>query len=179
MIWREGNTEKMLVEAKNVCYSDPVKEGKGDTKGLYRMVNTLMGTSSSNPLPSHANNSNLAEDFADFFMGKIENIRENLAENQTYRPTGKMTPSLAEFRSFDQTEVKKIIIDMKTKTCELDALPTKLLKDCLDDILPTITDLMNISLRDGGLCVTFGYLYILLYYYYYIIMLLFDIMFKY
>ena len=62
---------------------------------------------------------------------------------------GKMTPSLAEFRSFDQMEVKKIIIDMKTKTCELDALPTKLLKDCLDHILPTITDLVNISLRDG------------------------------
>ena len=61
---------KMLVEAKNVCYSDQVKECKGDTKGLYRMVNTLMGTSSSNPLPSHANNGNLAEDFANFFMGK-------------------------------------------------------------------------------------------------------------
>ena len=131
-----------------ICYSDQVKECKGDTKGLYRMVNTLMGTSSSNPLPSHANNSNLAEDFADFY-GKIENIRENLAENQTYRPTGRMTPSLAEFRSFDQTEVKKIIIDMKTKTCELDALLMKLLKDCLEDILPTITDLVSISLRDG------------------------------
>ena len=140
---------RMLVEAKNVCYSNQVKEYKGDTKRLYRMVNTLMGTSSSNPLPSHANNLDLAEDFADFFMGKIENIRENLAENQLYRPTGKMTPSLAEFRSFNLTEVRKIITDMKTKTCELDVLPTKLLKDCLEDILPTITDLVNISLSDG------------------------------
>ena len=77
---------KMLVEAKNVCYSDQVKECKGDTKGLYRMVNTLMGTSSSNPLPSHANNSDLAEDFADFFMGKIENMRKPCREPniQTY-----------------------------------------------------------------------------------------------
>ena len=112
------------------------------------MVNTLMGTSSSNPLPSHTNSSNLAEEFADFFMGKIENIRENLAENQTYRPTRKITPSLAEFRSFDQMEVKKIIIDMKTKSCELYALPTKLLKDCLDDILLTITDSVNVPLWD-------------------------------
>ena len=61
---------------------------------------------------------------------------------------GKITPSLAEFRSFDQMEAKKIIIDMKTKSCELDALPKKLLKDCLDDILLTITDLVNISLWD-------------------------------
>ena len=63
---------KMLVEAKNACYSHQVKECKGDTKGLYRMVNTLMGTSSSNPLPSHTYNSDLAEEFADFFMGKID-----------------------------------------------------------------------------------------------------------
>ena len=110
------------------------------------MVNTLMGTSSSNPFPSHMNNSNLAEEFSDFFMGKIEDIRENLAENQTYRPTRKITPSLTEFRSFDQMDVKKIIIGMKTKSCELDALPMKLLKDCLDDILPTTTDLVNMSL---------------------------------
>ena len=46
-------------------------------------------------------------------------------------------------------EVKKIILSMKTKSCELDALLTKLLKDCLDDILPTITNLVNISLQDG------------------------------
>ena len=140
---------RMLFDAKNICYSNQVKECKGDTKRLYRIVNALMGTSSSNPLPSHANNIDLAEDFADFFMGKIENIRENLTGNQTYKPMGKMTPSLSEFRPFDQTEIKRIIMDMKTKTCELDALPTKILKDCLDEILPTITDLVNISLSNG------------------------------
>ena len=40
-------------------------------------------------------------------MGKIESIRENLTENQTYRPMGKMTPSLAEFRFFDQNGSKE------------------------------------------------------------------------
>ena len=38
---------------------------------------------------------------------------------------------------------------MKTKSCKVDALPTKLLKDCIDGILPTITNLVNISLWDG------------------------------
>ena len=46
-------------------------------------------------------------------------------------------------------EVKKIILSMKTKSCELDALPMKLLKDCLDNILPATTNLVNISLWDG------------------------------
>ena len=38
---------------------------------------------------------------------------------------------------------------MKTKSCKLDALPTKLLRECIDSILPTITSLVNISLRDS------------------------------
>ena len=47
-------------------------------------------------------------------------------------------------------EVKKIILSLKTKSCKLDALATKLLKECIDSILPTITNLVNISLQDGA-----------------------------
>ena len=36
---------------------------------------------------------------------------------------------------------------MKTKSCESDTLP--LLKECIDSILPTIANLVNISLQDG------------------------------
>ena len=57
---------KMLLEAKSACYSEQVKDCRGDTKGLYKMVNKLMGTSSSNPLPNHTNDKDLAEVFADF-----------------------------------------------------------------------------------------------------------------
>ena len=136
----------MLLEAKTACYSEQVKDCRGDTKGLYKMVNTLMGTSSNDPVPNHTNDKDLADAFADFFMDKIQKIRDNLTENPTYEPTRKSIPSLAEFRPFDQMEVKKIILNMKTKSCQLDALPTKLLKDCLDDILSTITNLVNILL---------------------------------
>ena len=140
---------RMLFEAKTACYSKQVNDCRGDIKGLYKMVNTLMGTSSDNPLPNHTSEKDLAEEFADFFMDKIQKIRDNLTENPTYEPTKKSTSRLAEFRPFNQTEVKKIILSMKTKSCELDALPTKLLKECIEDILPTITNMVNISLQDG------------------------------
>ena len=74
---------------KNACYSEQVKDCRGDTKGLYKMVNTLMGTSSNNHLPNHANNKDLAEEFAAFFMDKIQKIRGNLTENPIYKPTRK------------------------------------------------------------------------------------------
>ena len=136
----------MLLEAKTACYSEQVKDCRSDTKGLYKMVNTLMGTCSNNPLPNHTNDKDLAEDFADFFMDKIQKIRDNLTVNPIYEPTRKSISRLAEFRAFDQIEVKKIILSMKTKSCKLDTLPTKLLKECIDGILPTITNLVNISL---------------------------------
>ena len=80
----------MLLQAKTACYSEQVKDCRGDSKGLYKMVNTLMATSSNNPLPNHTNNKDLAEEFADFFMDKIQKIRDNLTENLIYEPTGKI-----------------------------------------------------------------------------------------
>ena len=139
----------MLFDAKTVCYSKKVKDCRGDVKRLYGMVNTLMGTSSDNPLPSHTSDKDLAEEFADFFMDKIQKIGDNLTGNPTYEPTKKITSRLAEFRPFDQTEVKKIILSMKPKSCKLDALPTRFLKECIEDTLPTITNLVNISLWEG------------------------------
>ena len=38
---------------------------------------------------------------------------------------------------------------MKTKSCELDVLPTHILKEMLEDLLPTITKIINISLTKG------------------------------
>ena len=65
---------KMLFEAKTACYSKQVKDCRGDIKGLYKMVNTLMGTPSNNPLPNHTSNKDLAEEFADFFMTKYRRL---------------------------------------------------------------------------------------------------------
>ena len=139
----------MLLEAKTACYSAQVRDCRGDTKELYMLVNTLMGTTSSNPLPNHTNDKDLAEEFADFFMEKNQGIRDNLTENPVYQLTRKNISRLAEFRPFDQTEVKNIILSMKNKSCGLDTLPTKCLKECIGSILQTITNTVNISLKYG------------------------------
>ncbi|CAC5390086.1 unnamed protein product [Mytilus coruscus] len=45
-------------------------------------------------------------------------------------------------------ELRKIILAAPTKSCELDPLPTKLLKPCVDHLLPSITDIVNTSLSE-------------------------------
>ena len=63
-------------------------------KELYKLVNTLMGTTWSNPLPNHTNNKLLADKFTDFFMNKIQKIRNNLIENPVYQPKEKAYPAI-------------------------------------------------------------------------------------
>ena len=114
----------MLSGANIPCYSAQVTNCKGDAKKLYKLVNTIMSTTLNNPLQNHRNDKLLADEFADFLMNKIQKIRSNLTENPAYQPMGKCIPSLTEFRPFTQTEIRKIIFSMKTKSCELDTLPT-------------------------------------------------------
>ena len=46
-------------------------------------------------------------------------------------------------------EVRKILASMTNKSCELDVVNTKFLKEGMDDILQEITDLVNFSLQYG------------------------------
>ena len=133
----------MLSDAKIACYSAQVRDCKGDTKELYKLVNTIMGTTSSDSLPNHTNDNLLADEFADFFMNKIQKIRDDPTENPVYQAMEKSIPSLIEFRPFTQTEVRKTIFIMKTKSCKLDDLPTKIVKECIDSILPTIGRILS------------------------------------
>ena len=46
-------------------------------------------------------------------------------------------------------EIEREILSMKNKTCELDTIPTNLLKDILLTVLETITQIVNMSLTTG------------------------------
>ena len=122
---------------------------KGDTKKLYNLVYRLMGKEKSSPLPDHTDEESLANDFANYFMSKIEKIREELEGYILYKPQGQNVREFSNFRLFSDEEVRTIVMGMKTKSCEMDPIPTELLKKCIVEVLPTITKIINISLRDG------------------------------
>ena len=51
---------------------------KGNSKHLYKLIVELTGSKVENPLPEGLSDEDLAECFANFFITKIENIRNNL-----------------------------------------------------------------------------------------------------
>ena len=46
-------------------------------------------------------------------------------------------------------EVRKLVLKSASKCCELDPMPTQLLKQNIEIVLPTITRIINISLLEG------------------------------
>ena len=61
---------------KKQFISNSIKQCGKDTKKLYKLVNALMGNSTENPMPKAKTDEELAQQFADFFLEKIQKIRK-------------------------------------------------------------------------------------------------------
>ena len=48
-----------------------------------------------------------------------------------------------------ESYIKDLIVKMPKESCDLDPIPAFLFMDCLDALVPTITQIMNISLTTG------------------------------
>jgi hypothetical protein len=63
--------------------------------------------------------------------------------------------SLSEFASVTEDDVGKIIRQSATKSCCLDPVPTQIVKQCLDILLPIITQIINLSLSSSKVPTSF------------------------
>ena len=66
----------MFKKAKTEAVSNKVTECGNDTKKPYKIVNNILGTNREKPLPP--NDDKLADDFANYFIGKMQNIKDQL-----------------------------------------------------------------------------------------------------
>ena len=58
------------------------------------------------------------------------------------------TVILHEFRPISLDETKKLILSSAPKSCELDPIPTKLLRNHINVLAPTIQKIINISITN-------------------------------
>ena len=99
----------------------------------------------------------IALSFSEFFIGKITSIRETLEAQQQAVPDAPPTSSrepcsvhMSTFTPASIEEVTKIVKRSASTTCSLDPIPTPLLKDCLDELAPSIAQIVNRPVRRGG-----------------------------
>ena len=146
-----NNVSAMLKTAKTDFYHQLAQDKKGNPKGLHRVISTLLHNKQDLPLPPHEDHEKLANDFASYFTNKIDKIRQDISAQRINMRNPKpevrrySTP-FTTFKSLTEDEVCKILMDSSSKSCELDPVPTWLLKLCCDEILPLITQIVNVSL---------------------------------
>ena len=110
-------------------------------------------TTQSSPLPDRSSDSELANRFATFFREKVDKVASSFT-NVAPTPASVFSASdsprqLSDFCPVSLTQVRKLISSLPAKHCKLDPIPTWLLKEVLDELLPHITKLFNLSLSSG------------------------------
>ena len=137
-----------IFTAKSTDYSSKVMDCKNNMKALTQITDKLLKSNHKTSLPTVADPCELPSKFQEFFETKIDKIRKNFDTVLLNNPHTNVA-SLKVFEKATASEVRKVIMNSPNKSCEIDSIPTWLLKECIDELLSLITTLINRSLSTG------------------------------
>ena len=121
-----------------------------DAKRLNQQLSRLLGK-------SNANTTKLAQSFGDFFLTKISKLQEKIDEKidelglidaDEKSPAGDVA-TMEKFHPLSEDDVAKLIKTLPDQSCDLDPVPTVVLKQLLPTLLPVLTRIVNTSLQSG------------------------------
>jgi len=141
------NVNKTVSLAKSAYYNNQFEEAS-DLKEKYKISNRLMHKHNVNAQPDQTSDTPLTELFADFFIKKIDDIHQTFQQNNTVEVEATATCYISDLKPLTQEEVQNIINHGNAKTCKLDPIPTTLLLDCIDIMIPTLTTIINKSITE-------------------------------
>lgn len=147
------NYVNLLIDKKKIAFfHDAFHENKGDQKCLYALVKRLTNNNRSVVYPEAPDDETLAKQFSDFFEEKIKKINNSFPAQSSTETAYSPQPTRCSYVAFPEIspdEVRRYIFSSPTKSCLLDPVPTFLLKNNLDIVLPTLTAIVNKSLTQG------------------------------
>ena len=162
----------LLVEEKrNIHLTTLFGKCNGNPKAIFDLYEKVVGFSGSKPksaLPDidkyGGSSSTLASSFNTFFVEKIKKTKDDIlndlktstvsteAIGQDHQSIPEGNQYLTCFRPTDIDELNDIIKEYGIKTTpRLDPLSGNTMKDCLDEVLPHLEDLVNSSLVSGSI----------------------------
>jgi len=85
----------------------------------------------------------------------LSKLRLSLANSSTsaspHSPSSPITPpDFSTFKPASESEICKILFSCRNKQSDSDFIPTWLLKECSALLVPTVTDIVNLSLSSGN-----------------------------
>ena len=143
----------LALDKKKEYLGHLIQNSGGNPRTLYAVVNKQLDRKQENPLPNFTDNmAELATSFNEFFVNKIDAIRQNIELSCPADLTDEFNCNncLSEFEPTNIEEITEIIDDCGVKCAPADLLPTGLYKDNLGLLLPLIVKLVNLSLSTGN-----------------------------
>ena len=136
--------------AKCKFYNERIAQASSGNE-LHQIVNTHSHRHPPKILPTIYPSCDLPSIFINHFAIKVEKPIAKIASEHvtTTLVTGTTAETFSSFEKVSQLTVKECILNYAPNSCELDPTPSKLLIECLDSILPSLTDLFNSSLASG------------------------------
>ena len=140
----------ILYKPEKDFYHTNLNENKCNYKQIFSICNSLLGRNQDLPLSPSESNQDLTNDFKNFFIEKIKQIRINLKsqvptidnseENYGILDVPGLPPSklIHNFTPVDYKDVHKASKSSPSKSCKLDPIPTDLLKGMIIELVPLI-----------------------------------------
>ena len=140
----------IIKNAKKSFYENSIANSTS-SKTLFNFVSNFYGRSSSSILPSAPSLSVLVENFSLYFIDKISSIRSKLDCISNSMPDFDCFNGIKMhcFEPVSIETVKNVILSSSPKSCFLDPIPTSLLFTHIDNIVESITTIINDSLSSG------------------------------
>lgn len=138
-------------------YQGTINSCTNSQRELFKICNNLLDNSKKSKLPYSENFNVLADRFNNYFVEKIENIRNNLDLNssvvfeETQDISNSNISTLSTFKSVTSEDILKQVKSAKIKTSQNDPIPAFLLKSSIELIIPSLLHLVNSSLRNGSM----------------------------
>ena len=135
---------------------ESIKNCDRDAKSLFNLANKLLFRKEPAPLLKCDDNKILADNFNNFLADKISKIMEKLTptennpvDNNYIEEVYHTNQRHHEFVMLNIDGVRNLVLKSGSKCCELDPMPTQLLKQNIEIVLPPITRIINMSLLEG------------------------------
>ena len=160
---KSNSDKKAYVNQRRLCatlsinkqkdyYSKKIADAGNDQKKLFDIVNNMLDKTEQRVLPTHNNSKELADDFNQFYVDKIVKLRDGISNDGQYVSDSIFSGTTLDFFTpATETEVANILKEHGIKTSAKDPIPSSVFKQIVDEAVPLLTHLINLSLSTGSM----------------------------
>ena len=128
---------RLMSKAKSNYYTSVVSENSADQRSLSKTFNKILHRHPVRLFPERPSLKQLADKFGCYFSNKISLICSSFPcfafPNSVDSATAALTlHKFSRFTPVSDSEVERLIMHAPVKSCDLDPIPTRLLKSCID-----------------------------------------------